>query len=98
MAVYARPGDLPPERHAGSGTFSSCNVVSGPFVKFSAPFEGDDVSDIIDKYRDELALQRSAPDLRPPEAHRPPPAADATDHAEAAARRTRSSCGGSPTV
>ena len=33
-------------------TFSSCNTVSGPFVKFSVPVEGDDISDIIDAHRD----------------------------------------------
>src|SRR5437588_9695577 len=29
-------------------TFSSCNTVSGPFVKFPVPLEGDDISDIIE--------------------------------------------------
>ena len=29
-------------------TYSNCNAVSGPFVKFPEPFEGDDVSDVID--------------------------------------------------
>jgi cytochrome P450 len=37
-----------------SSTFSSCNAVSGPFKKFPVPLEGDDVSDIIELYRDEL--------------------------------------------
>ena len=52
--------------------FSSCNAVSGPFVKFPEPFEGDDVTDLIERYRDELPVQRPAPVLRPAEPHRAP--------------------------
>src|SRR4051795_9109497 len=43
MAVYHAPT-----------TFSSCNTVAGPFVKFSVPVDGDDISAIIEQYRDEL--------------------------------------------
>src|SRR3954468_11933354 len=38
-------------------TFSSCNSVIGPFAEFPVPLEGDDVSAIIDKYRDQLPLK-----------------------------------------
>ena len=36
-----------------SATFSSCNVVSGPFVRFPEPLEGDDVTDIIGGERED---------------------------------------------
>ena len=55
MAVY---NDAP--------TFSSCNTVSGPFVKFSVPIEGDDISDIIDAHRDELPFSDQLPSFDPP--------------------------------
>ena len=59
MEVYGDPATFPADG-ASSGTFSSCNAVSGPFVKFSAPVEGDDISDIIMKCRQELPVQRPA--------------------------------------
>ena len=40
--------------YANTTTFSSCNSVSGPFPGFPVPLEGDDISDIIEQYRDEL--------------------------------------------
>ncbi len=53
-------------------TFSSCNNVAGPFQRFPVPFEGDDVSDIIEKYRDQLAFSDQLPTFDPPKhaAHR----------------------------
>lgn len=53
-------------------TFSSCNTVAGPFVKFSVPVEGDDISDIIEQYRDELPFSDQLPSFDPPKhtAHR----------------------------
>ena len=30
--------------------FSSCNSVTGPFPGFPVPLEGDDVSDLIERY------------------------------------------------
>jgi cytochrome P450 len=65
MAVYADPASFPPN-DPPSGTFSSCNVVSGPFVKFSAPVVGDDISDIILKYRHELPFSDQLPSFDPP--------------------------------
>ena len=52
--------------------FSSCNNVAGPFQRFPVPFEGDDVSDIIEKYRDQLAFSDQLPTFDPPKhtAHR----------------------------
>src|SRR5947207_11563533 len=47
-------------------TYSSCNTIAGPFVKFSVPFEGDDVSDVIDEHRDELPFSDQLPSFDPP--------------------------------
>lgn len=46
--------------------FSSCNTVSGPFVKFPEPFQGDDVDALIAKYRDELPFSDQLPSFDPP--------------------------------
>jgi cytochrome P450 family 150 subfamily A5 len=46
--------------------FSSCNVVSGPFKKFPVPLEGDDISEIIEQYRDELPFSDQLPSFDPP--------------------------------
>jgi cytochrome P450 len=71
MTVYSDPASFPPN-DAPSGTFSSCNVVCGSFQKFSSPFEGDDVSDIIMKCRTELPFSDQLPAFDPPNhtAHR----------------------------
>jgi cytochrome P450 len=37
-------------------TFSSCNSVIGPFATFPEPLEGDDVSEIIARHRDQLPM------------------------------------------
>jgi cytochrome P450 family 150 subfamily A5 len=47
-------------------TYSSCNTIAGPFVKFSVPFEGDDVSQIIDEHRHELPFSDQLPSFDPP--------------------------------
>lgn len=49
--------------------FSSCNAISGPFKKFSVPLEGDDVSAVIDRYRDELPFSDQLPSFDPPRHH-----------------------------
>jgi cytochrome P450 len=71
MEVYGDPATFPPHGDP-SGTYSSCNTVSGPFVKFSVPVEGDDISDIIAKYRHELPFSDQLPSFDPPKhtAHR----------------------------
>src|SRR3546814_17978115 len=55
-----------------SAQFSSCNAVSGPFVKFPEPFEGDDVTDIIERHQDMLPFSDQLPAFDPPRhtAHR----------------------------
>jgi cytochrome P450 len=71
MAVYGDPAGFPPH-DAASGTYSSCNAVSGPFVPFSEPFTGDDVTDVIVRCRDELPFSDQLPTFDPPQhtAHR----------------------------
>jgi cytochrome P450 len=71
MVVYGDPASFP-EHDAASGTFSSCNAVSGPFVPFPEPFEGDDVTDLIVRYRHELPFSDQLPAFDPPNhtAHR----------------------------
>ena len=71
MEVYGDPANFP-ESDAASGTYSSCNAVSGAFVKFSEPVEGDDITDIIVKCRDELPFSDQLPAFDPPNhtAHR----------------------------
>lgn len=52
--------------------FSNCNAVAGPFAKWPVPLEGDDISEIIEKYRDELPFSDQLPTFDPPKhaAHR----------------------------
>ena len=47
-------------------TFSSCNSVIGPFATFPVPLEGDDVSEIIDRYRDQLPMGEHMVTMDPP--------------------------------
>jgi cytochrome P450 family 150 subfamily A5 len=53
-------------------TFSNANVVVGPFAEWPVPLEGDDVSEIIEKHRDELPFSDQLPSFDPPKhtAHR----------------------------
>jgi cytochrome P450 len=53
-------------------TFSSCNAVTGPFPGFPVPLKGDDVSDLIDRHRDELPFSDQLTTMDPPKhkAHR----------------------------
>ncbi len=46
--------------------FSSCNAVAGPFVPFPEPFEGDDVTDVIERHRDVLPFSDQLPAFDPP--------------------------------
>ena len=47
-------------------TFSSCNSVIGPFAEFPVPLEGDDVSETIDRYRDQLFMSEHMVTMDPP--------------------------------
>ncbi|HXW35227.1 MAG TPA: hypothetical protein VEJ87_11670, partial [Acidimicrobiales bacterium] len=46
--------------------FSSCNSVTGPFPGFPVPLEGDDVSDVIEEYRDRLPMSDQVITFDPP--------------------------------
>src|SRR3954452_8069309 len=48
-------------------TFSSCNSVVGPFATFPVPLEGDDVGEIIDRYRDQLPMNEHMVTMDPPQ-------------------------------
>lgn len=63
--IYRDPATFP-EHEAASGTYSSCNTVSGPFVKFSQPVEGDDITDVIVACRNELPFSDQIPSFDPP--------------------------------
>ena len=65
MAVYTDPATFPADGEP-SGTWSSCNVVSGPFAPFAVPLEGDDVSQIIIEHRHELPFSDQLPAFDPP--------------------------------
>ena len=47
-------------------TFSSCLSVTGPFPGFPVPIEGDDLTELIEKHRDELPMSDQLPTLDPP--------------------------------
>ena len=47
-------------------TFSSCLSVTGPFPGFPVPLEGDDVSALIEQYRDQLPMSDQLPTLDAP--------------------------------
>lgn len=47
-------------------TFSSCISVTGPFPGFPVPLEGDDVTELIERHRDELPFSDQLPTMDPP--------------------------------
>jgi cytochrome P450 len=53
-------------------TFSSCNLVAGPVPGFPVPLEGDDVTDLVEQYRDVLPQSDQIVTFDPPKhtAHR----------------------------
>jgi len=53
-------------------TFSNCNTVVGPWARWPVPLEGDDISAIIEQYRDDLPFSDQLPSFDPPKhtAHR----------------------------
>ncbi len=60
------------EVYTDTATFSNCNTISGPFAKWPVPLEGDDISEIIEQYRDQLPFSDQLPSFDPPKhtAHR----------------------------
>ena len=49
-----------------TATFSSCNSVTGPFPGFPVPLVGDDVTALIEQYRDQLPFSDQLPTFDPP--------------------------------
>ncbi len=47
-------------------TFSSCISVIGPFATVPEPLEGDDVSELIERYRDQLPMNEHMVTMDPP--------------------------------
>ncbi len=54
------------EVYRDAETFSSCNSVVGPFATFPVPLEGDDVSEVVDRYRDQLPMNEHMVTMDPP--------------------------------
>jgi cytochrome P450 len=49
-----------------AATFSSCNSPTGPFPGFPVPLDGDDVSALIEQYRDQLPMSDQILTFDPP--------------------------------
>lgn len=60
------------EVYRDTNAFSNCVAVAGPFATWPADLGGDDTSEIIDQYRDELTFSDQLPTFDPPKhtAHR----------------------------
>ena len=58
--------------YTNTATFSSCNSVTGPFPGFPVALEGDDVSELIEQYREQLPFSDQILTMDPPthKAHR----------------------------
>jgi cytochrome P450 len=68
LGVVAVTGyDEATEVYRDPDTFSSCNSVVGPFGAFPVPLEGDDVSDLVDRYRDQLPMHEHMVTMDPPD-------------------------------
>ncbi len=55
------------EAYHDTDSFSSCNSVVGPFAQFPVPLEGDQVGEIIDRYRDQLPMHEHMVTMDPPD-------------------------------
>jgi cytochrome P450 len=44
------------QAYFNDANLSSCNSVIGPFLQFPVPLEGDDISGIVEKYRDQIPM------------------------------------------
>ena len=68
LGVVAVSGyDAAMEVYRDTATFSSCNSVVGPFAPFPVPLEGDDVSELVDRYRDQLPMHEHMVTMDPPD-------------------------------
>jgi cytochrome P450 len=55
------------EIYKDTASFSSCNSVIGPYAAFPVPLDGDDVTDIVAKYRDQLPMHEHMVTMDPPD-------------------------------
>jgi cytochrome P450 len=55
------------EVYRDTESFSSCNSVVGPFAAFPVPLEGDDISELVATYRDQLPMHEHMVTMDPPE-------------------------------
>ena len=68
LGVVAVTGyDETSEVYRDTETFSSCNSVVGPFAAFPVPLDGDDVGEIVDRYRDQLPMHEHMVTMDPPD-------------------------------
>jgi cytochrome P450 len=68
LGVVAVTGyDESNEVYRDNETFSSCNSVIGPFATFPVPLEGDDINDVVDRYRDQLPMHEHMVTMDPPD-------------------------------
>ncbi len=60
------------EVYRATEVFSNANVVTGPFAPWPVPLVGDDVGELIEKYRDRIPFHDQLPSFDPPRhtAHR----------------------------
>ncbi len=65
--VYMVTGyDEAVEIYHDQATFSNCNSAIGPFAEFPVPLEGDDITETIETYRDDLPFGDQLPTFDPP--------------------------------
>ncbi len=55
------------EVYRDTDSFSSCNSVIGPYAAFPVPLDGDDVTEIVATYRDQLPMHEHMVTMDPPE-------------------------------
>jgi cytochrome P450 len=68
LGVVAVTGyDEANEVYRDPDTFSSCNSVIGPFATFPVPLEGDDISDTLARYRDQIPMYEHMVTMDPPQ-------------------------------
>ena len=68
LGVVAVTGyDEAHEVYRNTDDFSSCNSVVGPFAPFPVPLEGDDVSELIERHRDQLPMFEHMVTMDPPQ-------------------------------
>lgn len=68
LGVVAVTGyDEANEVYRDTDSFSSCNSVIGPFATFPVPLESDDISEILETYRDQIPMYEHMVTMDPPE-------------------------------